>query len=105
VFVSGQVGIDPETGTASTGVGEQTTQALTNVATALGTVGLGLGHVVDATVFLTDMNDFAAVNEAYAAQLAEPYPTRTCVGVADLPHVGDVPLQVEIKVTAFGPEQ
>jgi 2-iminobutanoate/2-iminopropanoate deaminase len=104
VFVSGQLGIDPQTGIASADPGEQTTQALTNVATALDAVGLGLEHVVDATVFLTNMDDFAAVNEAYAAQLSEPYPTRACVAVADLPHVGDVPLQVEIKVIAMGPQ-
>ncbi|HSX16571.1 MAG TPA: Rid family detoxifying hydrolase [Patescibacteria group bacterium] len=100
VFVSGQVGINPETGVASTDVGEQTTQVLKNIAAALGTLGLGLGDVVDATVFLTNMDDFATVNAAYAAQLSEPYPTRACVGVADLPHVGEVPLLVEIKAIA-----
>ncbi|HEV7454966.1 MAG TPA: Rid family detoxifying hydrolase [Candidatus Saccharimonadales bacterium] len=101
VFVSGQIGINPQTGAASADVSEQTLQALANVASALGTVGLGLEHVVDTTVFLTNMADFEAVNKAYAGQFSEPYPSRACVGVAGLPHVGDVPLRVEIKVIAM----
>ncbi|MET0779708.1 MAG: Rid family detoxifying hydrolase [Candidatus Saccharimonadales bacterium] len=101
VFLSGQIGVNPQTGTASADVSEQTSQALANVASALGTVGLDLGDVVDVTVFVTDMSDFGAVNEVYAGQFSEPYPTRACVGVADLPHVGDVPLRVEIKVIAM----
>jgi 2-iminobutanoate/2-iminopropanoate deaminase len=103
VFVAGQVGINPEDGSTHPEVGPQTTQALKNVAAALGTVGLGLEHVVDATVFVTDMGDFGAVSEAYAAAFTEPYPTRACVAVAELPRVAAVPLLVEVKVIAARP--
>jgi 2-iminobutanoate/2-iminopropanoate deaminase len=118
VFVSGQVGIDPTTGVAPEGVTGQTEQAMRNVAAALGTVGLGLGNVVDTTVFLTDVEgDFADFNTAYAGALqaayrdtdpgipdeamAARYPARACIGVAGLPPVGNVPLVVEVKATAM----
>lgn len=102
VFVSGQVGIDPETGTANPDVAVQTDQAIRNLASALDTVGLELSDVVDTTVFVTDMGDFATVNDVYAQHFTPPYPARACVAAAELPRVGgEVALQVEIKAIAL----
>ncbi|ELZ45336.1 endoribonuclease L-PSP [Halorubrum coriense DSM 10284] len=96
VHVSGKSGVDPETGEASESVAAQTTQTLENVATVLEAAGTSPDAIVSATVYLTDMDDYDAVNEAYRAFLSEPYPARTCVEVSRLP----APLDVEITVTA-----
>jgi 2-iminobutanoate/2-iminopropanoate deaminase len=58
---------------------------------------------VKTTVFLTDMADFAAVNEVYLSAFPEPRPARTCVAVAELPRVANVPLSVEIEAVAMRP--
>ena len=96
VHVSGKTGVDPDTGEAPDSVGEQTTQTLENVAAILEAAGTTPDAIVSATVYLTDMDDYDAVNEAYRASLSEPYPARTCVEVSRLP----APLDVEITVTA-----
>lgn len=102
VFVSGQIGIDPETGKASPDAAIQTAQAIANIERALHLVGLELSDVVDTTVFVTDMSDFASVNEAYTACFREPFPARACVAVAEFPRLnGNVALCVEIKATAL----
>ncbi|OYR62994.1 reactive intermediate/imine deaminase [Halorubrum ezzemoulense] len=96
VHVSGKTGVDPDTGEAPDSVGEQTTQTLENVAAILEAAGTTPDAIVSATVYLTDMDDYDAVNEAYRSFLSEPYPARTCVEVSRLP----APLDVEITVTA-----
>ncbi|WP_096394304.1 RidA family protein [Halorubrum trapanicum] len=96
VRVSGKTGVDPDTGEAPESVAEQTTQTLENVAAILEAAGTTPDAIVSATVYLTDMDDYDAVNEAYRAFLSEPYPARTCVEVSRLP----APLDVEITVTA-----
>jgi 2-iminobutanoate/2-iminopropanoate deaminase len=102
VYVSGQIGIDPATGTASPDITAQTDQALQNVASALQQAGLGLADVIDVTIFLTDMKDFAEVNSVYAQHFSKPYPSRTCVAVSELPKIGSAThLLVEIKVIAM----
>ena len=86
VFVSGQIPIDPSTGTfVPGGIREQTRQSLTNAQAILAATGLGLENVVKTTVFLADMGDFAAMNEVYAQFFAAPYPARSAVAVKTLP--------------------
>lgn len=86
VFVSGQLPIDPATGTfPEGGVKEQTCQSLTNAKAILEAAGLGLQNVVKTTVFLVDMADFAAMNEVYAQFFQAPFPARSAVAVKTLP--------------------
>ena len=86
VFASGQIPIDPATGEMVQGdVKEQTRQALTNASEVMKAAGLDLSHVVKTTVFLADMNDFAAMNEVYATFFTAPFPARSAVAVKTLP--------------------
>lgn len=86
VFLSGQLGIDPITGTlVSGGIKEETEQALKNVQAVLESAGLSLAHVVKTTVFLADIADFAAMNEVYARYFSNSYPARSAFQVAALP--------------------
>lgn len=99
VFVSGKVGVDPASGEIAKGdVKAQTHQIFTNMSTELAQYGLDLSSVVKTTVFLTDMRQFEAMNEAYRANLTEPLPTRSCVSVSGLPHVDAL---VEIELIAY----
>ena len=86
VFVSGQLPIDPATGTfPEGGVAEQARQSLLNAQAILRVAGLELADVVKTTVFLADMGDFAAMNAVYATFFAEPFPARSAVAVKTLP--------------------
>ncbi|MBP3774759.1 MAG: RidA family protein [Bacteroidaceae bacterium] len=86
VFASGQIPLDPATNTfVAGGIKEQTAQALTNASHILRQAGTDLSHVVKTTVFLHDMDDFAAMNEVYAQFFSEPYPARSAVAVKKLP--------------------
>lgn len=86
VFVSGQLPIDPATGVfAEGGVKEQTKQSLTNAKHILEEAGTDLAHVVKTTVFLSDMDNFAAMNEVYAEFFNTPFPARSAVAVKTLP--------------------
>ncbi|HBR56060.1 MAG TPA: reactive intermediate/imine deaminase [Blastocatellia bacterium] len=86
IFCSGQIPIDPKTGAfVSEDVGEQTEQVLKNLAAVLEAAGTTLNDVVKTTVFLADMNDFAAMNEVYARYFAENKPARATVQAARLP--------------------
>lgn len=86
VFASGQIPINPATGEMVVGdVKEQTRQALTNASEVMKAAGLDLSHVVKTTVFLADMNDFAAMNEVYATFFSAPFPARSAVAVKTLP--------------------
>lgn len=97
LFVSGQLGIVPETGQlAEGGTTAQARQALENVMAILAKATLSLRDVVQVQVFLTDMGDFKAVNEVYKTFFQEPYPARAVVQVGALPASGSV----EILVTA-----
>ena len=86
VFTSGQVAIDPATGSiVEGGIKEQTRQALINASAVLSAAGLTLSDVVKTTVYLADMADFAAMNEVYATFFTTPYPARSAVAVRTLP--------------------
>ena len=95
VFASGQVPIDPATGNfVEGGIKEQTKQSLTNVSNVLAEAGIDLSHVVKTTVFLSDMDNFAAMNEVYATFFSEPYPARSAVAVKTLPKGALVEIEV-----------
>jgi 2-iminobutanoate/2-iminopropanoate deaminase len=97
LFLSGQVAQDPATGELIDGdVRSQAHQILRNIATALEAAGKDLGDVLRVGVYLTDMSDFAAMNEAYREHFAEPYPARTAIGVAALPLGAAVEMDVVV---------
>lgn len=86
IFASGQLPIDPSTGTfAEGGVKEQTRQSLTNARAILLSAGSDMSKVVKTTVFLSDMADFADMNEVYAEFFTPPFPARSAVAVKTLP--------------------
>ncbi len=93
-FTAGQLGIDPATGQfAAEDVAGQTRQALKNVQAILETAGTSLARVVKTTVFLQDMNDFAAMNAVYAEFFTTNPPARSTVQVARLPRDGKVEIE------------
>ena len=95
VYTSGQIPIDPATGSfVEGGIKEQTRQALTNVQAILEAAGLTMANVVKTTVFMADMNDFADMNAVYAEFFAEPYPARSAVAVKTLPKGALVEIEV-----------
>ncbi|MBR3293108.1 MAG: RidA family protein [Oscillospiraceae bacterium] len=94
IFASGQIPIIPATGAIAEGLEAQAEQVFTNVAALLEAAGSDMAHVVKTTVFIKDMNDFAAINAVYARHFQEPYPARSCVEVARLPK--DVLLECEV---------
>lgn len=101
VYTSGQIPIDPSTGTfVEGGIREQTRQSLTNVKAILEEAGLSMGNVVKTTVFMADMNDFAEMNSVYAEFFAEPYPARSAVAVKTLPKGALVEIEVVAEVSA-----
>ncbi|KAL2151339.1 hypothetical protein VTH82DRAFT_6437 [Thermothelomyces myriococcoides] len=99
VYCSGSLGVDPETSKFVEGsVKERTRQALKNLSAVLEAAGSSLKNVVKMNVFLTDMSNFAAMNQVYDEFFVwEPKPCRTCVAVHQLPFNSDV----EIECTAF----
>ena len=85
VFVSGQLPVDPNSGALCTGtIADMTRQSLKNVIAVLEAAGSEAAKIVKTTVFLADLNDFAAMNEAYAAFFEKEPPARSCVQVARL---------------------
>jgi 2-iminobutanoate/2-iminopropanoate deaminase len=97
VFVSGQAGRDPRTGTVAPDIEAQTEQALRNVAAILEAAGSSLKHVIRCGVFLVDMSEFPKMNAVYARMFGDHRPARTTVEVSGLPGVG---LRVEIDAVA-----
>ena len=95
LFVSGQVPIDPATGQIIPGdIGAQTHRVFQNIGEILKAGGASFDHVVRTTVFLADMNDFAAMNEAYATYFTAPAPARATVEVSRLPKDARVEIDV-----------
>jgi 2-iminobutanoate/2-iminopropanoate deaminase len=101
VYTAGQVGADPRSGElVPGGAAEQADQALRNLASVLAAAGSGLDLLLKTTIFLADINDFAAVNEVYARHLREPFPARSTVSVKALPKGA----LVEIEAIAAAPD-
>lgn len=92
IFCSGQTGIN-EDGILMEGLTAQTEQCIKNISAVLSEAGSSLEKVVKCTVFLTDMNDFATVNEIYGKYFPAPYPARSCVQVSALPKNGLVEIE------------
>jgi len=94
LFISGQIPIDPSTGALVEGsITDQTDRVMRNLVALLRAAGVGFDHVVRTTVFLADMNEFAAMNEVYSRYVADPPPARATVQVARLPR--DVKIEVD----------
>lgn len=94
VFCSGQIPLIPETAALIQGtIEDQTRRVLKNLSAVLDAAGSSLDHVVKATVFLQDMNDFASMNKVYAEFFKAPFPARAAVQVARLPR--DVKVEIE----------
>ena len=95
LFCSGQIGLDPVSGTVVTGgVREQAGQVMINIAAVLSAAGAGFDDVVKSTIYLVDINDFAVVNEVYGACFPGHKPARSTVAVQGLPR--GVLLEIEI---------
>jgi len=95
LFLSGQIPIDPATGALVDGdVAAQTAQVMRNIAALLKAGGAGFEHVVRTTVFLADMNEFAAMNAVYGTFVVDPPPARATVQVARLPR--DVKVEIDV---------
>jgi 2-iminobutanoate/2-iminopropanoate deaminase len=98
LFVSGQIPTDPATGAIVEGdIGAQTRRALQNVGALLEAAGLSFAAVARTTVFLADMNDFAAMNEVYRTFFSEPYPARSTIQAGRLPR--DARVEIDVIAT------
>jgi 2-iminobutanoate/2-iminopropanoate deaminase len=97
IFTAGQIPLDPANGEiVGANAGEQTRQVLTNLQNVLAAGGASLGNVLKTTVFLVDLQDFAAMNQVYAEFFTAPYPARSTIQVAALPKGA----RVEIEAVA-----
>lgn len=85
LYCSGQIGLDPESGTLQDGLKPQTEQVFQNISKVLAEAGMSYSNVVKTTVFLTDMTYFSTVNNIYQQYFVNPYPARSCVAVKELP--------------------
>ena len=86
LFTSGQIPIDPATGNVLTGdIKEQAAQVMNNIGAILAEAGVDFSAVLKTTIFLNDINDFAAVNEVYQSYFSGEFPARSCFEVANLP--------------------
>lgn len=97
LFASGQLGINPATGKLPDGAAAQAEQSLNNVGAILQDAGVSYDDVVKTTVYLSNMNDFGAVNAVYASFFKKTLPARSCVEISKLPMNGDV----EVEVVAY----
>jgi 2-iminobutanoate/2-iminopropanoate deaminase len=99
VYTSGQVALDPATGTiVAGGIAEQTERVMKNLIAVLAGAGLGFDDVVKTTVFLVDMADFQAMNEVYGRHFTGDPPARTTIAIAGLPRGS----RIEIEAVAIG---
>jgi len=95
LFTAGQIPIDPKDGNLVTGdIKAQTERVLQNLKAILDDQGLTFGHIVKSTVFLTNLADFAAMNEVYAKYFTENFPARSTIQVAGLPKGANVEIEV-----------
>ena len=96
VVTSGQIPLTPDGTLVEGGITEQTEQVIANLKAVLAAAGTDLARVVKTTVFLADMNEFAAMNAVYEQHFTAPYPARSTVQVARLPR--DVRVEIEVIV-------
>ena len=94
VYTSGIIPVVPETGEIPQGSAAQAKQAFLNLSNLLEAAGTDMGQVVKTTVFIKEMNDFAAINEVYAKYFTGDFPSRSCVEVARLPK--DVLIEIDV---------
>ena len=95
VFLSGQIPLDGSTGKlVEGGIEAQTEQVFRNIKALLDNAGVTMAHVVKATVFMTDLKEFAAMNGVYEKNFAAPYPARSTIQVAGLPMAAKVEIEV-----------
>jgi 2-iminobutanoate/2-iminopropanoate deaminase len=95
LFLSGSIPLDPATGQVVPGdIAAQATRAMENIKALLTAAGADFANIVKTTVFLADMNEFAAMNEVYAKYFVAPFPARSTVQVARLPR--DVRVEIEV---------
>lgn len=97
LFISGQLGIDSMTHNMPDDFAEQVNLVFVNLKTILEAAGMSYSHVVKATIYVTDLNDFDVLNDIYARQFCMPFPARETVQVARLPKNG----KVEISLIAM----
>ncbi|MGH6869967.1 MAG: RidA family protein [Rhizomicrobium sp.] len=98
LFLSGQVGQEPQAGMRIDGdVAAQTRQIFANLRSLLEAADRTLDDVVKANVYLTDMADYAAMNDVYGKEFSAPYPARTCVAVTALPLGAQVEIEVVVQ--------
>lgn len=100
VYISGQIPLDPATGEMAGTIEEQTDQVMKNLSAILEESGLSFDQVVKTTIFLTSLDDFAAVNEVYGRHLSEPFPARATVEISKLPKGANVEIEA-IAVRSF----
>jgi reactive intermediate/imine deaminase len=93
VYLSGQLGLDPATGNLREGIEAQTRQVLDNLQAVASAAGGSLDDIVKLTLLLTDLGDFAKVNEIMAARFKQPYPARATYQVAALPKAGRIEVE------------
>lgn len=94
IFLSGQLPIDPATGTMSEGIEAQTRQSFANIKAILTEAGCTVDHIVKTTVYLADMSLFAPMNEVYAQQFSGAFPARSAFAVKELPKQALVEIEV-----------
>ena len=106
-FVSGQLGVDSKTKKAPSTIEEQTHLLFKNLKHLLTGNNLGLEYIVKTTIYLTNIDDFAKVNDIYVTYFSEPRPARACVQVAQLPKVttNGVPVLIEMDAVAYKEEK
>lgn len=93
LFISGQLGVDPQSGNLAEGVEAQARQSMKNIGSILEAAGVGFSNIVRTGIFLADMADFQKVNEIYATFFTDQYPARATIQVAGLPKNGAVEIE------------
>ncbi len=93
-YFSGQIGIDPKTSELKEGFQDQVDQIMKNIDGLLESCSITREHIIKTSIFVTDLNNFGLVNEAYIKYFSEPYPARSCVEVPALPKGAVVEIEV-----------
>lgn|SRR5699024_124 len=96
IYISGQIGVNPENGEVADGIENQTNQVLKNIQAILKEAGTDFSKVIKFTIYLASMDDFETVNEIYGSYLQKPYPARATIEVSKLPK--DVLVEIDAVV-------